>query len=65
MAGYAVREAVLVKASEGSVWRVTFAPVEGDGDTIMVEVTPATLERMSFAAPYTLAEIETLRGGHV
>jgi hypothetical protein len=61
MVEYGVREAVLVKRDGGSIWHVTFAPLHGAaGEEIMVEVSRARLEQMSFAAPYTLAEIETL-----
>jgi hypothetical protein len=59
---YGVREAVLIKRDGGSIWQVTFAPLHGDeGDTIVVEVSRARLESMSFAAPYTMIEIEGLR----
>jgi hypothetical protein len=58
---YRVREAVLVKRNDRSIWHVTFAPLNGSkADEIMVEITPARLERMSFAAPYSLDEIEEL-----
>jgi hypothetical protein len=61
MVEYGVREAVLVKRDGGSIWHVTFAPLHGaEGEEIMVEVSRARLEQMSFAAPYTLDEIETL-----
>lgn len=59
---YGVREAVLVKREGGSRWQVTFAPLnDAEGDVIVVEVTRARLEQMSFAAPYTMIEIEGLR----
>lgn len=61
MVEYGVREAVLVKRDGGSIWHVTFAPLNSAaGEEIMVEVSRARLEQMSFAAPYTLAEIEKL-----
>jgi secreted protein with Ig-like and vWFA domain len=63
MAMYRVREAVLIPAAVGSAWRVTFTPIEPDGEDIVLTVTAARLEGMSFAAPYTSIEIEALRQG--
>jgi len=67
MGQYVVREALLHKRPDGSsVWRVTFAEAAGgDGRDIVVEITPARLERMSFAAPYSEEEIDELREGRV
>jgi hypothetical protein len=59
---YGVREAVLMKQDGGSVWQVTFAPANSTkAEEIVVKVSRARLEQMSFAAPYTLAEIEAIQ----
>jgi hypothetical protein len=62
MPQYVVREATLHQRPDGSsIWRVTFAPSAGaEGDEIALEISPARLERMSFAAPYSEADIDEL-----
>ena len=57
---YWVEEAVKIRTEQGSFWRVTFE-TEGAGERIMVRVTPARLEALTFAAPYSEVEIEALR----
>jgi hypothetical protein len=61
MARYVVREAVLMRTDNGSMWKVIFAPEGGGNGEIEIMVSPARLEQMSFAAPYTQIEIEGIR----
>jgi hypothetical protein len=58
---YGVTEAVMMRLDHGSDWKVTFAPLDGaDGDEIRLRITKGKLDQMSFAAPYTLSEIDEL-----
>lgn len=62
MAQYIVQEAVLHQRSDGtSVWQVRFRSTGDQADETTVEISPARLERMSFAAPYSESELDELR----
>jgi hypothetical protein len=61
-AQYRVREAVLIKTETGSAWKVTFALVDDEAsDEIEIWVLPDRVDAMSFAARYTVDEIEAFR----
>jgi hypothetical protein len=61
MARYVVSEAVLVRAEANSAWRLTFSPMDGDGEEIRLVVASDVVEEMSFADAYTSVEIEALK----
>jgi phage-related baseplate assembly protein len=61
MSNYKVTDAVLVTGAEGNIWQVTLTAEGDDEDRVVIKVSPARMERMSFAAPYTRAEIEEFR----
>ena len=62
---YTVREAVLVRAKDGSAWTVRFATTGEDPDEVIVVIGPEQLDQMAFQRPYSLAEIRALTEGRI
>jgi hypothetical protein len=61
---FIVREAVLTTYEGRSAWRLTFTEMDDpSGETLVVTVSPAKVDDMYFARPYTRDEIEALASG--